>query len=171
MKRILLLQFLLLFFAGANAQNEFAATAFYNQFKKVYDDGQSGFVNCRGEKRKSAFEELSTEYRVKCILPLADSAKLVIPVNGSPSVIYYFEPDKLRLKVDQRAVNLREAVLTTFDKPLHVISETSIVNNQPLTVTSFYSDEAVATPVIMRQLIYYQSGKFYISLEIKGIKK
>ena len=79
MKRMLILfQFFVL--NKANAQNEFAATAFYNEFNKIYADAQTGFLICKGTKRKSEFEELATEYRAKLMLPLADSGKLVVPV-------------------------------------------------------------------------------------------
>ena len=100
------------------AQNEFAATAFYNEFRKIYADAQEGFVKNRGAKKISEFEDLVDEYKVKWLLPLADSGKIVFPVTGTPYVLYYFEPSKTRLKVDQRGVYLRDAVSTSFIKPL-----------------------------------------------------
>jgi hypothetical protein len=168
MKRILMIQFLLLVLASADAQNEFAATGFYTDFKKIYEDGQTGFANCKGEPIKTGFEELATEYRLKWMLALADSGKLVIPVSGQPYAIYYFEPHKLRLIVDQRSVNLRDAVLTAFSKPLYVRTETTIVNNQPFSTTLYYTDESQSGPALFRQLIYYKGGKFCLSLEIRG---
>jgi len=168
MKRILIFQFLFLLLAKANAQNEFAATAFYTEFKKIYEDGQTGFLNCKAEQRKTGLEDLQKEYRIKMLLPLADSGKLVVPSKGSPYVIYYFEPDKLRLKVDQRGANLRDAVVTAFDKPLAIRSETTIVNNQPFSVTDYSLVTDQSGPVLFRQIIYYNAGKFYLSLEIRG---
>lgn len=169
MKRILILfQFFVLI--RANAQNEFAASAFYNEFKKIYEDAQTGFIACKGQKRNAEFEELATEYRTKIMLPLADSGKLVVPVSGNPYAIYYFEPDKVRLKVDQRGVNLRDAVVTAFGKPLYARTETTIVNNYPFTSTLFFTDpgENLFSAALFRQCIYYKEGKYFLSFEIRG---
>ena len=84
----MLILFLLFVLTRANAQNEFAATAFYTDFKKIFADAQAGFTDCKGIKRKSDFEELATEYYAKLMLPLADSGKVVFPVAGNPYVIY-----------------------------------------------------------------------------------
>lgn len=172
MKRILIL-FLLFVLTKANAQNEFAATAFYNDFKKIYADGQTGFMACKGAKRKSEFEELNGEYRAKIMLPLADSGKVVVPVSGNPYVIYYFEPDKMRLKIDQLALNLRDAVVTAFEKPLYTRTETTIINNYPFTNTLYYTEpvENVTATAILRQCIYFNDGKYYLSFEIRGRKE
>jgi hypothetical protein len=104
------------------------------------------------------------------MLPLADSGKLVVPVNGNAYLLYYFEPDKLRLKVDQRGADLRDAVITSFEKPLYTRTETRIINNQPFTTITYHAaaEDAQDAPALFRQLIYYQSGKFYLTLEIKG---
>src|SRR5687768_10426314 len=138
MKRILIL-FQLFAFSGLHAQNEFAAAAFYSEFKKIYNDAQAGFTNCRGNSFKSGFEEIQCEYRLKCSLPLADSGKIVLPHSTSPYAIFYFEPDKLRLKVDQRSVNLRDAIVTAFDQPLYSRSETFLVKDNPFTKTLFFT--------------------------------
>ncbi|MEI2737491.1 MAG: hypothetical protein V9F01_01750 [Chitinophagaceae bacterium] len=169
MKRMLILfQFFVL--NKANAQNEFAATAFYNEFNKIYADAQTGFLICKGTKRKSEFEELATEYRAKLMLPLADSGKLVVPVTGNPYAIYYFEPDKIRLKVDQRGVNLRDAIVTAFGKPLYARTETTIINNYPFTSTLFFTDpgESLFSAALFRQCIYYKDGSYFLSFEIRG---
>jgi len=133
----MLILFLIFVLTKANAQNEFAATAFYKDFKRIYADGQTGFTACKGAKRKTEFDELIAEYRAKIMLPLADSGKVVVPVSGNPYVIYYFEPDKVRLKIDQLGVNLRDAVVTSFDKPLYTRAETTIMNNYPFTNTLY----------------------------------
>jgi hypothetical protein len=170
MKRTGMLILSLLVLASAGAQNEFATNAFYNQFKKIYDDAQNGFPNSKGDKRKAQFEELAAEYRVKLMLPLTDSAKLVIPTAGNPYIIYYFEADRSRLKIDQRAVDLREAVTIAFNKPLYAKTETTVVREKPLSNTSYYEHESMEGPVLFRQSIYYQSGKYYLSFEMKGKK-
>ena len=75
----------------AYCQNEFAASAFYTDFKKIYEDAKGGFVTYKGDKRNSEFEELASEYKVKLLLPLADSGKIVYPVSGNnPFVVFYF---------------------------------------------------------------------------------
>src|SRR5258705_11435520 len=114
MKRIWTFLFILLPVTGYS-QDEFASTAFYNDLKKVFADAQQGFTSFKGEKRKSEFEELATEYKVKFLLPLTDSGKVVFPKTDRPFVIYYFECNRNRLKVDQRAMSLRDAIVTTYD--------------------------------------------------------
>ncbi len=169
----MLILFLLFVLTQANAQNEFAATAFYNEFKKIYTDGQIGFANCKGAKRKSEFEELAIEYRAKLILPLADSGKVVFPVSGNPYVIYYFEPDKMRLKVDQRGANLRDAVVLAFDKPLYSTATTTIIDNHPFTSTLYFTEpgEDRYAAAVFRQCIYYNEGKYFLTFEIRGKKE
>ena len=169
MKRMPVL-FLFFLLTEAHAQNEFAATAFYNDFKLISADAQTGFRTIRGTKRISEFEELAAEYRVKLMLPLADSGKLLVPVNGKPYVIYYFEPDKIRLKMDQRGVNLRDAIVTAFGKPLYARTETSIINNYPFTNTLYFADpeENRQAMALFRQCLYYSNGKYFLSFEIRG---
>lgn len=170
MKRIILF-FLLFILSEVNGQNEFAATAFYSDFKKIYEDAQAGFINYKGERRKSEFEELATEFNVKLQLPLSDSGKIVFPLSGSrPYVIYYFEPSKVRLKVDQRAMNLRDALLTVFDQPLYSRTETSMINNRPYTNSLYFTDPAETRSAwaAFRMNIYYREGKYYLAFEISG---
>lgn len=153
-----------------HTQNEFAATAFYQEFKKISADAQSGFSACKGTKRKAEYAELAEEYRAKLMLPLADSGKVVVPKEGNPYVIYYFEPDKVRLKVDQRGMNLRDAISTAWEKPLYTRAETSLVNNYPFTSMLYFSqpEETRFKEALFRQLVYYRDGKYFLSLEIRG---
>ena len=172
MKRILLF-FLLFWVSGVSGQNEFSATAFYSDFKKIYKDAQDGFVIYKGEKRAGEFEELAAEFRVKLLLPLADSGKIVVPVSGAnPRVVYFFEPDKSRLKVDQRALNLREALIIALNKPLYSRTETSVINNHPFTNSLYFTDpdETRSAFAAFRMNIYFQEGKYYLSFEIRGKK-
>lgn len=169
MKRILLF-FLLLISLKSFSQSEFAATAFYNDIKKIYEDGQSGFVKYKGAKLPSEYEDLQDEYKAKLVLPLADSGKIIFPVTGKPYTIYFFEPSKSRLKVDQRGADLRDAVVQAFGKPLFARSESTLVNEHPITNTWYYteaSDNQKANAVF-RMSIYYKMGKYYLSLEIIG---
>ena len=170
MKRIFLF-FLLFAVSEVYGQNEFAAAAFYTDFKKIYEDAQAGFVNCKGDKRKSEFEDLATEYKVKLLLPLADSGKIVLPLSANrPYVVYYFEPSKVRLKVDQRAMNLRDAIFTVFDKPLYSRTETSIINNHPFTDSWYFTDpdETRSSFAEFRMNIYFENGKYNLAFEIRG---
>jgi hypothetical protein len=173
MKRIILF-FLVLSITEVNGQNEFAATAFYSDFKKIYNDAQTGFVEYKGEKRKSDFEELAAEFNVKLLIPLADSGKIVFPVSDSiPYVIYFFEPGKQRLKVDQRASNLRDAILIAFDQTLYSRTETSIIDNHPFTNSLYFTDpaETRSAKAVFRMNIYFKEDKYYLSFEIRGKKE
>lgn len=169
MKKLVIL--ILGFFSmKAYCQNEFAATAFYAEFKKIYSDAQSGFTAYKGDIRPSEYEGLQTEYKVKLLLPLADSGKLVVPNSGNPYVIYYFEPSRVRLKVDQRALNLQEAVLTVFGQPLYSRTETVIINNRPISNTWLFTsaDESRQSVAAFRMSIYFNDGKYFLSFEIRG---
>ena len=170
MKRIILF-FLLFIMAEVNGQNEFAATAFYTDFKKIYEDAQAGFVHYKGERRKSEFEELATEFKINLLIPQADSGKIVFPVSGNrPYVVYYFEPSKVRLKVDQRAMNLRDALLTVFDQPLYSRTETTFINDRPFTNTWYFTDPAETRSAwaAFRMNIYFKEGRYILSFEIRG---
>jgi len=169
MKKVLLF-LILLSMSDAYGQNEFASSSFYNDFKKIYADAQLGFATYKGAPQKSGFEELAAEYKVKLLLPLADSGKIVVPVTGNPYVVYYFEPDKVRLKVDQRAVNLRDAVLTAFGQPLYARTETSLVNNYPFSNAYYFTNpnETRSSLATFRMSLYYNMDKYYLSFEIRG---
>jgi hypothetical protein len=69
-----LLIILLIISFRANAQNEFAATAFYNDFRNVATDASKGFHSLKGE----AIRHRVNEYQLKEMLPLADSGSVII---------------------------------------------------------------------------------------------
>jgi hypothetical protein len=158
------------FLIKAYGQNEFAATGFYNDFKNVYADAQAGFRTNKGAKRNSEYAELQTEYQVKLMLSLADSGKIVFPNAGNPYAIYYFEPSKVRLKVDQRALNLQEAVLAVYEQPLYSRTETVLVKNRPLSNTWIFTtaEETRQSAALFRLSIYFDDGKYFLSFEIRG---
>ncbi len=153
-------------------QNEFAATAFYNEFKKIYTDATNGFIENKGSERVSEFPELTKEYKVKLMLPLADSGKIVETMKGSSYVIYYFEPDKVRLKVDQRGAHLRDAILIAVNQPLYARTETITIENKPLSNTWYFTDpdETRNAAAAFKLSIYFKDGKYFLSLEIRGKK-
>ncbi len=160
----------ILAFIFARAQNEFAATAFYNEFNKIYSDAQNGFLTNKGRIKEAAFPELATEYAVKLLLPLADSGKIVYPLSGMPYVIYFFEPAKSRLKIDQRGLNLREAIVIAFGKPLFTRTEAFLQNDRLFSSTFYYlnaGDDNKKT-AIFKSSIYQQDGLYYLAFEIRG---
>ena len=162
------------FFTKAEAQNEFTATAFYKDFKKIVADGQKGFSDCKGSQRKTGFEDIVAEYRCKCLLSQADSGRILFPVSSNPYAVYYFHPDKVRLKIDQQGADLREAIMFAFEKPLYSRSETYLVNNRPFTNTLYFTDpnENKGSLAVFRQCIYYNNdGKYMMSIEIRGKAK
>lgn len=171
--KLISILFLVFIVSKAHSQNEFAATAFYSEFKKVWADAQNGFTTSKGEKRISEFEELRNEFEINYLLPLADSGKIVYPASGNPYAIFYFEPDKVRLKVDQRGANLRDAIVTAYGLPLYARTETVFINNNPYSNTYYYTDpnETSNAMAIFRMTIYYKEGKYFLSLEINGKRK
>jgi hypothetical protein len=157
-------------FYVASAQNEFASTSFYQDFKKIYTDGQSGFSACKGAALKSQYPELQEEYKVRCTLPPADSGKLVVPANGNPYTVFYFEPAKNRIRTDQKALGLRESILSVYEQPLYVRTSTTVINEHPFTNSYFFTDanEGLASKALFRTSIYYKYDKYYLLLEIRG---
>lgn len=161
----------LLFITGAKAQNEFAATAFYNEFRKIATDARNGFLLNKGVKKVALYEELADEFKVKINLLLADSGKVVVPKNGSaPYALYYFEPAKTRLKIDQRSVDMREAIFTAYTKPLYTLSETRVIDEKVYSDTYFFDKEDTKDKktALFRLSIFPNENKYYLTLEIRG---
>ncbi|MCX6317109.1 MAG: hypothetical protein NTW29_07450 [Bacteroidetes bacterium] len=155
----------------AQGDNEFAATAFYNQFKKIYADAQKGFMLNKGAKTLSDFPELTDVYKAKLNLPQADSGRVVFPKNNNlPYALYYFEPAKSRLKSDQRALGLREAIGTAYGKILFTKTETRVVGNDVYTDTWFFEKETDTDKktALFRISEFPQGNKYYFTLEIRG---
>lgn len=161
----------MLFITAVQSQNEFAATAFYNEFKKIYADAQNGFILNKGAKKKAEFEELADEFKAKLNLMLADSGKIVFPKNANPPyALYYFEPAKTRLRVDQRGVNLREAIGTAYAKQLFARTETKVIDEKVYSDTYFYDKEDITDKKIalFRISIFPSDNKYFLTLEIRG---
>ncbi|MEQ1675920.1 MAG: hypothetical protein ABL876_04445 [Chitinophagaceae bacterium] len=160
----------MLAFSASYSQNEFAATTFYNEFRKISTDAQNGFVLNKGAKKNAEYEEVTDEYAAKLHLSLADSGKIVYPVNGIPYAIYFFEPSKNRLKVDQRGLNLREAVGTAYGKLLYVRTETNVIRDKIFSTTLFYDTPETddKKKALFKLSIYYLNGLYHLSFEIKG---
>ena len=155
---------------SATAQNEFAATVFYKELQHLFNDRLTGFQSCKGNQYETGIEDLKLEYKTNCLLPLADSGKIVIPRGSFPYAIFYFEPDKMRLKVDQRALNLREAVVSAIDIPFYARTESYILNGHPFSKTLFFTDpgkESYADAVFV-MCIFFKEDKYFLSFEING---
>ncbi len=152
-----------------NGQNEFAATSFYTQLKKVYEDRHNIFDNYKGPKLKAKYPELAEEYRCKVLLPLSDSGKIVIPYNGNPYAIFYFEPEKRKAKLDKRAMYLRDAVSTAYDGPLFARTTTTQVGKHFFSNTYLYTteEETNTAKALFRLYVYYEEKRYKLLLEIK----
>ncbi len=152
------------------AQNEFSARAFYADFNKIYEDAQNGFPNTLGKERRSEFPELTKEFTVKQLLPLADSGKLVFTDFFRPYVVYYFEPSKSRLKIDQKGADLREAITIAMNRPVCTRTETELVGDDPVSNTWFFegSSELSKNESICRISINRRNNYYYLSLQING---
>jgi hypothetical protein len=169
MKKLLVL----LFLAGVirvNGQNEFAASSFFEEFKIIYADAQRGFKENKGQVRESEFPGLTEEFKTLLHLSLSDSGKVIVPLKGNPYIIYYFEPDKVRLKIDQRGANLRDAIVMSLNQPLYSRTEINVVDNRPFSNTWYFikPDETRKAAALFVISIFFRENKYYLSLEIRG---
>lgn len=171
MKTAFLFSFMICF-SFAYSQNEFAAVSFYKAFRKVNDDARNGFSETRGDRLKSTFEDLHEEYKVTVMLPLADSGKLIVPAGGNPRVSYYFEPEKKKQKVDERAVHLRDAILVAYEKPLFARTITTTLGKRVQSDTYLFAEDhntdIHVSKALYRISVYYKHGKYQLVLDIQG---
>ncbi len=154
------------------AQNEFAASAFYRDLNKISADAIAGFPDNKGKAVPSQYEGLTEEYKVKWLLSLADSGKIIFPKANHPYVVYYFEPAKQRLSADQKGGNLRDAIAIAVNKPLYTRSETILIDNVPMTNTWIFDkeNETKTSQALYLLSIYKQGNRYYLSLQINGRK-
>jgi len=152
------------------SQNEFAATAFYNDFKKIVADAREGFPKYKGSKKRGT---ISDEYRVKILLPLADSGRIVFPLAGNPFVEYYFQTTKTKKEIDQRTVNLREAILTAYGQQLYARTETSTIKGSIFSNTYYYAnpDDNLLVQAVFKSSIYNEKGRYFLTFQIFGKKE
>jgi hypothetical protein len=168
---------LVIFFLGfivtdASGQNEFAATAFYSDFKKIHADAQTGFTEYKGAKKWQERGTGTDEFAVKLMLPLADSGKIVFPVNGTPYAEYFFQSSKKKQETDQRAVNLREALLTIVEKPLYTRTETLTFKKIIFSTTYYFTTQETIRPelAVFSSHIGQHNGRYILSFRIMGKK-
>ena len=157
-------------FSKAFSQNEFAATAFYNDFKKIHADALEGFSKYRGIKKSGNPDGFAEEYRIKLLLPLADSGRIVFPAIGKPYAEFFFQTANSKKEIDLRAVNLREALLTAYGKPLYARTESSLVKNNIFS-NSYYFDKPDDSLAIFKSSIYQDKHRFYLTLRVTGNKE
>ncbi len=164
--------FFILMSMNSFCQNEFAAASFYDALKKLQQDGVNGFSTYKGVQLKSEFEEINDEFRAKLLLPLADSGKIVIPENGNPYALYFFEAEKKKEQADARALNLLEALVTAHSKPLYAKTITTTVKDKIYSDTYLYSDEheTHASKALMQVNVFHKKDKYHLTLKILGEK-
>ena len=168
---------LAIFFLGfivtdASGQNEFAASAFYTDFKKIHADAQAGFPQYKGSKKWQERGAGTDEFTVKLMLPLADSGKIVFPVNGNPYAEYFFQSSKKKQETDERAVNLREALLTIVGKQLFTRTETLTLRKIIYSTTYYFNDQETTRPelAVFSSHIRQLNGRYILSFRIMGKK-
>jgi hypothetical protein len=158
-----LLIILLIISFRANAQNEFAATAFYNDFRNVATDASKGFHSLKGE----AIRHRVNEYQLKEMLPLADSGSVIITSSELKYAVYYFEPEKKMEKADTRALHLREAIVNALSISMNSKTTTSTVNQHSYSSTMLSS--ATTNDELFQIDRYYKAGKYYVRLKIFSV--
>lgn len=158
---------LILVFSVLNAtgQNEFGATAFYNDFRQIYADAPLGFARYKGMPVKGQ----SHVYTVKLLIPLADSGRIV--ENATECYVeYYFQPAKKKEDAYKRALNLRLALVTSVEHPVSTRTETPVIDGYPYSTTYFYANTSGMEKgsELFWYSVYQKNGRYYISLHIPG---
>ncbi|MBL7747511.1 MAG: hypothetical protein JNM19_08815 [Chitinophagaceae bacterium] len=164
---------LLLFLAMVTtglAQNPFATNTFYDEFKKVYGDGQNGFPATKGAwiNETGIFYD---NYKVTTRLPGADSGKLSIPqVIGFPLVAYYFKPSGTLAAAKKSETNLHVAVKTAWAAPLIEVKRTDTLKEFIFYKTLFYKDVAAQKRFEpeFETYIVKEKGVYLLVLTING---
>jgi hypothetical protein len=169
MKITLSLLFLFLAFY-ADCQDEFGSSTFYNAVRKVQAEGLNGFEQLKGNVLRTPYPELRKEYRVKTMLPLADSGKIVVPAEGVPFALYYFEPEKKMETINERATSLRDALVKAYGNPLYTKTITTTTGKKVHSDTYYFSDpgESHTSKALFRTTIYSQGRRYFLSFEIRG---
>lgn len=166
--RNLTLVFLIMLALKGTAQNEFAATVFYNDFKKIQMAAADGFSEFKGSKVPGMNNGIIDKYRIKLLLPLADSGWIIIPTTGAPYVEYFFQTSRTKQEIDQRAVNLREALLTAYGKPLFTRTETYTLNDHIFSNTYFYKNLNDSAAIFRSSIYQEDKRKYFLTLKIVG---
>lgn len=126
----------------ASAQNPFAKKEFYTAFKKVYADGQKGFIETTGMFKNESNGYYSF-HLPKILLPGADSGQITLPLSlGYPFVIYYFPPAKTLAAAKQKEKNLHDAIKTAWGNPaLTAVKTNDTAKNFVSYTTWFYKNK------------------------------
>lgn len=170
MKRALSFFLFMAMVAEAASQNPFATNAFYDAFRKVYADGQKGFITTKGSwvNETGIFYD---NYKVTTLLPGADSGRLSLPqVLGFPLVTYYFKPSATLAEAEKKAANLQAAVKTAWLSPVSEVRKTDTLKNFLFYKTYFYEneDKAKRFESVFETYIVKDKGKYQLALIING---
>lgn len=159
--------------APVSAQNEYAGSAFYNELRQITADARDSFSRNKGKELPATYPEFAKEYKAKLPLLLSDSARIIFPINGNtPFARYYFESSKTRLRADQRALDLREAVLAAYPKPLQTRSETNMTGDKVYGNTWFFENGTEDKQKAIYRISLFPGGSGYIvTLEIRCLPK
>lgn len=153
------------------AQNPFAKQAFYDAFKKVYTDGQKGFVETTGMFRN----EMNAYYSFhlpKTLLPGADSGQIALPVSiGTPFITYYFSPSKKLADAKLKEKNLQNAIKTAWGVPALLEVKKTDTTKQGIYYRTFYYKNREDIKNYLSALdtyIVFENGAYQLLLNING---
>lgn len=155
-----------------SAQNPFAKQTFYDAFKKVYADGQKGFIETTGMFRNEV-NSFYSFHLPKTLLPGADSGRVALPLSiGSPFVSYYFSPSKKLTDAKLKEKNLHEAIRTAWgNPPLVEVKRTDTVKQFIFYKTLFYKnrDDIKNYLFVLDTYIVFENGVYQLTLNVNGI--
>jgi hypothetical protein len=156
----------------ATAQNEYAATAFYTALQEMCDDANHGFILYKGEKMPENRNSYTDEYFLKTMLPLADSGKIIWPLELPPYAIFYMEPARKAEDAEKRAGNLRAVIEKVYNEPLYVRTESKTPDGRFKTDSWFYTrkNESRKAFAAFHISVYYSGSRYNVVLEIRSVK-
>lgn len=170
MKRIWLIPALFLLAVKSPAQNSFASKAFYDAFKRIYADGQTGFPLTKGKQIPEA-AIFYDYYKVNSLLPGADSGRLAWPQSlGYPLATYYFTAGKSPAQARAKESQLHTALKTAWGSPLSEVNRNDTAGNLVYYRTYFYRDRAAASVSFSEFDTYLVSvnGSYQLVVNING---
>lgn len=162
--------FVFLFVKAYSQPNEFANESFYVAFRKIVTDGQNGFAQYKGAKQPNELAGLIDIYKVKIILPGADSGEIVFPIIGAPYAEYYFKPGKTKALADQRIANLKTATEMAISKSLYEKKEEAAIKDFVDYKTYYFTSANTGLTILadFESGIYEEKGVYKINFKING---
>jgi hypothetical protein len=119
MKKLILPFFLFAFIKINAQQNEFAATRFYNAFLKIYADAEGAFPLYKGEIIRSKVKNVFDDYKIKLMLPGAESGMIRTASGGNSYAQYYFYGGTTLGNANQKRYYLKQAIEKALSKDLY----------------------------------------------------